>query len=194
MMSKLSKTGIKEIDIASRVAKEEQHGGRQSHILRLMNSFQESGPNGHHLCLVFEPMAVTVVSGLDSLPQYRDVQKRYREVRRYPKWMVKRILRHTLLGLTQLHALGIVHGDLQQGNLLFASRDLDELPEEELAQDVEKTTEVITRLDGKEDKWAPLYLAAGQNLAKYAEFGESFNIEISDLGGGKWSLRLPSAG
>lgn len=194
MMSKYSKTGSKEIDIASQVVKEEQHGGRQSHILRLMNSFQETGPNGEHLGLVYKPMAVTVVSGLDLLPQYRDVPKKYREVRRYPKRMVKRILKHTLLGLTQLHALGIVHGDLQQGNLLFASRDLDELPEEELVQDVESTTERITRLDGKEDRWAPLFLASSQNLSKYAEFGEFFNIKISDLGGGKWSLTLPFGG
>lgn len=193
-MSKYSKTGSEDISIASRVAKEEQHVGRQNHILRLMNSFQESGPNGEHLCLVYKPMAVTAVSGRDVLPPYRDVQKRYGEVRRYPKWMVKRILRHTLLGLTQLHALDIVHGDLQQGNLLFASRDLNGLPEEELVQDVENTTEGITRLDDKEDKWAPRYLAAGQNLSEYAEFGESFKIEISDLGGGKWSLALPFTG
>lgn len=39
--------------------------------------------------------------------------------------MVKRILHHTLLGIEFLHANGVAHGDLQQGNLLFPVNDLN---------------------------------------------------------------------
>jgi serine/threonine protein kinase len=183
-MAKYSQTGNKELEMQSRVTIQEQLTGPQSHVLRLLNSFEETGPNGQHLCLVHKPMAVTVASGIDSLPQYQNSRRIAGETRRYPKWMVKRILRHTLLGLIQLHALGIVHGDLQPGNLLFEVHDLDEAPEDDLKQNMEKTTGKITRHDGKQDKWAPPYLAVGQNLSRYADFGGSFNIQISDLGAG----------
>jgi len=46
------------------------------------------------------------------------------------------------------------------------------------------------RLDGKEDKWATLYLCTGQPLVYLADYAEGFKIKLSDIGGGKYFLIL----
>lgn len=153
------------------------------HVLKLQEFFQHVGPNGAHTCLVYEPMGGTVASMLEKLYPRR----RRGERPRYPKWMAKRILKHTLLGLAYLHSNNIVHGDLQHGNLLFAPRNLEHVDEADLRQDVEETTYPLVRLDGKQDKWAPSYLALDQPLDQYANLGDTMSVKISDLGAGKLS-------
>jgi serine/threonine protein kinase len=63
-------------------------------------------------------------------------ERKYESPKKYALPMVKRLLRHTLLGLEFLHENGIVHGDLNPGNLLF-SVSLHGAREEELRQQVE---------------------------------------------------------
>lgn len=59
------------------------------------------------------------------------------------------------------------------------------MPAHELAQDMKEgigISEPIKRLDRREDRWAPRYLAMAQPLAKYGEFGPSLIAKISDFG------------
>jgi serine/threonine protein kinase len=101
----------------------EEEAPSTCHVLQLLGSFEERGPNGIHLVLVYPPMGGTVASMVENLPRHREVRNRFtRDPLRYPKCMAKRILKHTLLGLDILHRQGIVHGDLQPGNLLFSTR------------------------------------------------------------------------
>ena len=76
---------------------------------------------------------------------------------RYPVNMAKKIMVHTLR-LAFLHKHGVVHSDVQPGNLLFSAENLDDLEEHELVQDEIETAIPVQRLDGKTDKWAPCNL------------------------------------
>lgn len=163
------------------------------YILVNLDIFQHFGPNGTHLCLVSEPMGPTAASLAEELIPFEEWT--VTTDIRYPKLMAKRILKHTLLGLRFLHKNGIVHADLQPGNLLPAISNIDSLSEDDLQQDLSgrernPEPEAVRRLDGVEDKWAPRYLFLGQSLVKYTKLGPEMLIKISDFGAGKALLSM----
>jgi serine/threonine protein kinase len=83
---------------------------KEGHCLSLHSSFLHPGPSdtGPHLCLVTD-----VFGG--------DVEHLKRTYARngFPLNLAKRILLHTLKGLTTMHRQGIVHTDLKHDNILF---------------------------------------------------------------------------
>ncbi|KAN0066973.1 Protein kinase-like domain containing protein [Elaphomyces granulatus] len=156
-------------------------------VTELLDKFDHEGPNGVHLCLVFEPMGPSVNSMVEELPCFNP---RYEHMNvRYPFWMAKRILRQALQGLEFLHRNGIAHGDFQPGNMLFTLQDLNHIGNDKLQQDENykfgSKSSPVERLDGKVDKWAPKYLAVPQPLAELADISDNFTIKLSDMGGGK---------
>lgn len=158
------------------------------YITSLWDHFEHSGPNGRHICLVFEPMGPSASSMVEDLPCLKP-QTKGMEVR-YPTWMAKRLLRQALQGLACLHANDIVHGDFQPGNILFTLKDLPDVGKQELHQDANykwgSISQPVERLDGWKDEWAPDYLAIPQPLDKYADISRDFKVKLSDLGGGKY--------
>ncbi|TQV91843.1 serine protein kinase [Cordyceps javanica] len=166
----------------------------QRFITQLLDEFEHHGPNGTHKCLVFEPMGPTVNSMVEELPQFNP-RKRTMKVR-YPPDMAKSILKQSLEALVFLHSDGIAHGDFQPGNMLFASHDLDSVPEDILRQkeDVEahSISPPVERRDGKEDRWAPKYLCIAQPLAPFTRYEEGFKIKLSDMGGAYFIAKPPA--
>ncbi|KAH1090951.1 hypothetical protein J1N35_018208 [Gossypium stocksii] len=80
-------------------------------VVKLLDHFKHSGPNGQHMCMVFEYLG----DNLLTLIKYSD----YRGV---PLHMVKEICRHILVGLDYLHCeLSIIHTDLKPENVLLLS-------------------------------------------------------------------------
>ncbi|KAI9755268.1 MAG: hypothetical protein M1815_005130 [Lichina confinis] len=89
--------------------------------------------------------------------------------------------------------MGIVHGDLQPGNLLFSlsSRGVKSLSGRDLSHDArllqgtgpEDISEPVRRFDGKQDLWAPKYLSLNKPLAEFSEITSDFTLKLSDLGG-----------
>lgn len=159
------------------------HPGKE-HIISLKDYFKHKGPNGEHGCLVFEAMGPSTAAMVECLPEPLRSKTGRRE--RYPIWMARSLLRQALLGIDFLHRIGIVHSDLQPGNLLFLATDLTSVGEIRLSQkDIEPTSLVpIERQDGKVDLWAPKYLAINQPLTEFVELDPNFVIKISDMGGG----------
>ncbi|KAL8933703.1 MAG: hypothetical protein Q9211_005636 [Gyalolechia sp. 1 TL-2023] len=154
-----------------------------AHVITLLDHFYCQGPNGTHLCLVLEPMGASVEAMLDELPQNRpNMPKRFGQVSRYPKWMAKRVLTHMLRGIAFLHSKGVMHGDIQPGNLLFSAPTLDSVDVEELEDDETGAVVAVERLDKKADKWAPKYLAISDPLVDYTDLDPGFTVKISDLG------------
>ncbi len=153
------------------------------HVITLLDSFHHRGPNGTHLCLVLEAMGASVAAMIEELPQNKP--KRFGQVSRYPKWIAKRVLTHMLRGIAFLHSRGVTHGDIQPGNLLFSASKLDSVRVEELEDDENGAVEVLERLDGKTDKWAPRYIAIPDPLLDYTDLDPQFVVKISDLGAGK---------
>ncbi|KAK8070622.1 Non-specific serine/threonine protein kinase [Apiospora hydei] len=139
---------------------------------QLLDEFEHVGPNGTHICLVFEPMGPSVNSMVEELPQFK------------PR---RSILKQALQGLAVLHENGIAHGDFQPGNMLFALDDIHSKPEDVLRQDEDAqpgpVSAQVQRLDGKLDKWAPQKLYVAQPLAPFTRITEDFQIKLSDMGG-----------
>ncbi|PNY07104.1 SRSF protein kinase 2-like protein [Trifolium pratense] len=80
-------------------------------VVKLLDHFKHSGPNGQHVCMVFEFLG----DNLLTLIKYSD----YRGV---PLSMVKEICYHVLVGLDYLHRqLSIIHTDLKPENVLLIS-------------------------------------------------------------------------
>ncbi|KAJ0771728.1 putative protein kinase CMGC-SRPK family [Helianthus annuus] len=80
-------------------------------VVKLLDHFKHSGPNGQHVCMVFEYLG----DNLLTLIKYSD----YRGV---PLHKVKEICFHILGGLDYLHRqLSIIHTDLKPENILLLS-------------------------------------------------------------------------
>lgn len=187
MDAKSSLGNDKELSILEKIKESRPKDANAQHVLEYRDHFEHLGPNGTHVCLVTEPMGPSAASLVENLQQYE--RHTFDTKIRYPKAMAKQILKHMLLGLVFLHNNGIVHADLQPGNLLFAISDIDPLSEEELVQDQsgqdqESTPEPLRRLDGQIDKWAPRHLYLGQSLYKYTHLDSKMVVKISDFGAG----------
>ncbi|KAH8912483.1 kinase-like protein [Coniochaeta sp. PMI_546] len=161
------------------------NGDYSRHIVVLLDSFTHQGPNGTHLCLVYEAMGPNVNDMLHLAPECR-TGKHLTDPKRLPKLWARRILRDALLGLQFLHSHGIVHGDVHPGNFLFTIKLLSPAsnPPESLQQQPEDRN-WLKRLDGKVDLWAPKYLLAPSSLYSYTSLDLDPLIKLADFGGGK---------
>ncbi|KAK6502367.1 hypothetical protein TWF506_002948 [Arthrobotrys conoides] len=169
------------------------------HVVCLKDSFYHQGPNGKHLCLVFELLGDNIYSVLEGYSY--ETTGSERTLTKFPKPIAKRILKNVLLGLNFLHQNGVVHGDLQPGNFLSSIKGLDslrpadiEVKSQEAADEFELQEAVVEveRLDGKLDKWAPKYLAMPQSLVESDQW-PVFPIKISDLGAATLTLEALTA-
>lgn len=70
------------------------------HLARLLDFFRHTGPNGTHLCGVFELLG----------PNVADIAHDDFEDKRLPAPLVKLIAKQTLIALSDLHKHGLGHG------------------------------------------------------------------------------------
>ncbi|KAF7967159.1 hypothetical protein HWV62_35670 [Athelia sp. TMB] len=98
------------------------HPGR-SHVIAFLDHFRHAGPNGVHVCMVFEVLGENLL-GLIKRHQNRGV----------PLPLVKQIAKQVLLGLDYMHrCCGVIHTDLKPENVLICIDDVESIIQSELA-------------------------------------------------------------
>jgi len=79
-------------------------------VVQLLDYFEHYGPNGKHVCMVFEVMGPNVLALI----------KRF-NFKGVPLNIVRKVASHTLIGLDYLHRIcSIIHTDLKPENVLVA--------------------------------------------------------------------------
>lgn len=112
-----TETAIDEIKLLSRIVKAKpSHPGRK-HVVSLLDSFEHKGPNGVHVCMVFEVLGENLL-GLIKRWNHRGI----------PMPLVKQITKQVLLGLDYMHReCGIIHTDLKPENVLIEIGDVEQI-------------------------------------------------------------------
>ncbi|PPR07639.1 hypothetical protein CVT24_006547 [Panaeolus cyanescens] len=113
------------------------HPGR-SHVISFLDHFRHKGPNGTHVCMVFEVLGENLL-GLIKRHQNKGV----------PMPLVKQIAKQILLGLDYMHrCCGVIHTDLKPENVLICIDDVEAIIQSELAAASALASTPPTRLVG----------------------------------------------
>lgn len=110
-------TAIDEIKLLDKVTSSETHHPGHQHVIQLLDTFTHQGPNGVHVCMVFEVLGENLLGLI----------RRYKH-RGIPVIFVKQIAKQLLSALDFLHRMcGVIHTDLKPENVLIEIGDVEQI-------------------------------------------------------------------
>ncbi|KAF9978010.1 serine/threonine protein kinase, CMGC group [Actinomortierella ambigua] len=113
--SHYTETAEDEIKLLQRVVNANPDAPGRKYVVELLDNFIHHGPNGLHVCMVFEVLGENLLSLI----------KRYRH-RGIPVHLVRQIIHQVLMGLDYMHReCGIIHTDLKPENVLVCVEDVE---------------------------------------------------------------------
>lgn len=142
-------------------------------VVELLDYFEQNGPNGQHICLIFEVLSQSLLS-LFKRFNYNGI----------PVAMIKVIAKQILEGLNHIHInCGIIHTDLKPENVLFVpcEAEMETLQQNAVRAAAELQQEKVKRNEGVESYGLSLgsiyrpnpELAFASGIVKLVDFGNA---------------------